>query len=239
MSKAPFMPLFCDAYLGDTMHMSLEEHGAYLKLLMVTWRNNGVPLPDEDARLARILGVTVSRWRAKLRPVLEPLFDLSGGVWRSVRLEKEWNFVQKNAAVSRENGKRGGRPKSLKDNDAENPAGSLQGTQSETTHTHKEPNQPNQLTSDPIGSGVVTPLVDPKTVVFRDCLAVLVSMGIADKPARSFLGQCRSKYSNSEVICAVSDCQKASPSDPIPWLVARLQGRQRAREPTNARRAAI
>jgi len=80
--ESPRLASFTDAYLADTMHLSLEESGAYLKLLMVTWRNNGEPLPDDDKRMARILGVTVKKWTTKLRPVLVGFFDLSEGVWR-------------------------------------------------------------------------------------------------------------------------------------------------------------
>jgi uncharacterized protein YdaU (DUF1376 family) len=87
------MPLFCDAYLGDTMHLSLEEHGAYLKILMVTWTHNGVPLPDDDRRMARVLGIPTARWKQRIKPALTPFFDLSEGVFRQKRLEKEWNFI--------------------------------------------------------------------------------------------------------------------------------------------------
>lgn len=85
MSKAQSMPLYCDAYLADTMGLTLEEHGAYLKILMVTWRNNGKPLADDDKRLARMLGVTVARWKEKLRPVVAQFFDLSEGTLRPFR----------------------------------------------------------------------------------------------------------------------------------------------------------
>ena len=95
MSQAPAMPLFTDAYLGDTMHLSLEEHGAYLKLLMIIWRNNGQPVEDDDKRIARMLGVSVPKWRSKLRPAIAPFFDLSEGTFRQKRLEKEWQYVSK------------------------------------------------------------------------------------------------------------------------------------------------
>jgi len=130
------MPLFCGDYLGDTMHLSLEEHGAYLKLLMITWRNAGQALPDDDKRIARMLGVTVARWTDKLRPVIAEFFDLSAGTWRNERLEKEWKFVEERAANSRANGAQGGRPKSQKTNETENPVGSFQATQKEPTHPH-------------------------------------------------------------------------------------------------------
>lgn len=132
MSQAPSMPLFCDAYLADTMHLSLEEHGAYLKLLMITWRNNGQPLPDDDARIARMLGIPVSRWTKYLRPVIVPFFDVSSGFLRQKRLEKEWNYCAAVSARNSANGKRGGRPKSLKNTDMEEAAASAPVTPEES-----------------------------------------------------------------------------------------------------------
>lgn len=132
------MPVFTDALLGDTTHLSAEEFGAYCLLLFVTWRNNGVPLPDDAKRLARICRVTERRWTGSMRGILAAFFDLTEGTWKQKRLEKEWRFVTGRAAISRENGMRGGRPKSLKEHETENPTGSPQGTQTESTHTHTQ-----------------------------------------------------------------------------------------------------
>lgn len=121
MSKAPSMPLFCGDYLKDTPDLSLEEHGAYLLLLMYTWSNGCRPLPDDDDRIARRLRITKERWQKKLRPVLAPLFDLADGSWRSPRLEKEWSYVQERIEAKRRAGALGGRPpKHDPDNGPEN-----------------------------------------------------------------------------------------------------------------------
>lgn len=136
MAQAPAMPVFTDALLGDTTHLSAEEFGAYCLMLFVTWRNNGVALPDDAKRLSRICRVTERRWAGSLRETLAGFFDLSEGTWRQKRLEKEWRFVTGRAAISRDNGIRGGRPKSLNNKTTENPAGSSQGTQDESPHTH-------------------------------------------------------------------------------------------------------
>src|SRR5262249_53089645 len=125
MSKAPIMPLFTDALVADTTHLSAEEFGAYLPLLVATWRNNGQPFDDNDARLARICRSPVKRWRQRLRPALVDFFDLSDGKWRQRRLEKEWIMVQNRVAMARANGSRGGRPKSLNSNKTGNPTGSF------------------------------------------------------------------------------------------------------------------
>jgi uncharacterized protein YdaU (DUF1376 family) len=114
MSKAPSMPLFCGDYLSDTKHLTLEQHGAYLVLLMVTWRNNGQAIKDDPDLIARYLGCTRDRWLKKIRPTLEPMFDLGQGTWRSLKLEDQWAYVQAAIAVKRENGKKGGRPSSEK-----------------------------------------------------------------------------------------------------------------------------
>lgn len=62
MSKSPSMPMFWDAYLADTTHLTTEEHGAYLLLLAAMWRRNGY-VPDDDRDNARILGLTQAKWR--------------------------------------------------------------------------------------------------------------------------------------------------------------------------------
>ncbi len=98
------MPVFTDALIGDTLHLSEAEFGAYCLILFTTWRNNGQALIDDDARLARVCRVSISRWRNKLRPILASFFDISDGFWHQKRLEKEWKFVQKRAAISRDNG---------------------------------------------------------------------------------------------------------------------------------------
>jgi uncharacterized protein YdaU (DUF1376 family) len=105
------MPVFTDALIGDTTHLSAEEFGAYFLLLMATWRNNGVPIKDDPARISRICRVTSRRWREGMRDTLAQFFDLSDGTWRQKRLEKEWERVKRLGDVSRANGPAGGRPR--------------------------------------------------------------------------------------------------------------------------------
>lgn len=125
------MPVFCDAFIGDTTHLSMEELGAYFMIVMVTWRNNGVPLADDDDRFARICRVTRSRWIKVLRPVIITFFEVSEGNWRQKKLEKIWNFVSEKSLTSRENGTKGGRPKLLENKETENLPGYLQVSQTE------------------------------------------------------------------------------------------------------------
>lgn len=68
----PYMPFFVGDYLKDTRHLTLEEHGAYLHLIMEYWAKGC--LPNDDAQLARIVGVPLPKWQKKMRPVMQALF---------------------------------------------------------------------------------------------------------------------------------------------------------------------
>ncbi len=100
MKSAPAIPLFGDAYLADTRHLTLEEHGAYLQLLMIAWRSPGCALPDDDKRLAMMLGITTKKW-AGLKPTVMAFWALNGDGWQQKRLLKERRFVAEKSEQNR------------------------------------------------------------------------------------------------------------------------------------------
>ncbi|ARO57215.1 YdaU family protein [Methylorubrum extorquens] len=122
MSAYPSLPLFTDAFIADTGHLSAQETGAYLMLMMVAWRSPECRLPDTDDKLARWARVDRRTW-LRIKPAVMEFWTLADGFWSQKRLSKEREFVSKRAEVNRRNGEQGGRPKSLKNNDAENPVG--------------------------------------------------------------------------------------------------------------------
>jgi len=105
MATFPFLPLSTDAYLSDTLHLTLEEHGAYLKILMISWRSPNGLMPDDDGRIATMLGITKARWQKKLRPALEPFFTIEGGFFSQKRLQSERKWVEEKRAKQSEAGK--------------------------------------------------------------------------------------------------------------------------------------
>lgn len=111
---APYMPLWVADYLAATLTLTLEQRGAYIQILAVTWERHGVPLVDDDAILARVCSVSVRRWREILRPALAPLFDLTSGFWRQNRLEIEWSRAQQKLTKCASAGAKGGASKSAK-----------------------------------------------------------------------------------------------------------------------------
>jgi uncharacterized protein YdaU (DUF1376 family) len=81
-----WMPVYIGDYLADTMHLSTEQHGAYLLLLFHLWRR-GI-LQDDDVVLAQITGLSVKAWSI-CRIVLAEFFEIRDGLWHHGRVERE------------------------------------------------------------------------------------------------------------------------------------------------------
>lgn len=87
-----WMPIWIGDHLADTMHLSCQQHGAYLLLLLAYWRNQG-PLnnvPDELRRICRL----TSRQFKKDWPRIAPFFEICNGTIvhsRSDREIAEWS----------------------------------------------------------------------------------------------------------------------------------------------------
>lgn len=108
MAQFPALPLWTDAYLADTRHLSAEQHGAYLLLLMEAWRRPSCSLPDDEDMLARLACMNAERW-ASNRDTVMAFWKLDGRKkeWTQSRLTDERSFVaqksrsQRDKAVSR------------------------------------------------------------------------------------------------------------------------------------------
>lgn len=94
MADFPAMPLWTDAYLADTMHLSDAEHGRYLKLLMHMWRAPGCRFPADRAWLERKTRRTPEQFDSEIQPLLDEFFQCDGNWWTQKKLLKVWQQVQ-------------------------------------------------------------------------------------------------------------------------------------------------
>ncbi len=115
MADFPILPLFTDAYIADTQHLTNEEHGVYLRLLMFAWRSPGCGLPDDDRRLALMVGVGAKKWAA-LKPVVMDFWTLNDGLWRQKKLSGEREKVERKRDLNSAAGIASSRAKALKRN---------------------------------------------------------------------------------------------------------------------------
>jgi uncharacterized protein YdaU (DUF1376 family) len=92
MAALPYMPLYVADYLADAAHLTTLQHGAYLLLIMNYWQR-GAPLPDDDAKLARIAGLDLRTWKRN-RAELLTFFSCVDGALRHSRIDAELAKVE-------------------------------------------------------------------------------------------------------------------------------------------------
>lgn len=83
-----WMPLWIGDYLADTMHLQAAEHGAYLLLLMHSWRNG--PLPNDDKILSGIARISLKVWTKEIGATVRAFFVIGDdGLLHQKRLDRE------------------------------------------------------------------------------------------------------------------------------------------------------
>jgi len=116
MSAAPYMQFYVGDYIQKTLHLTTEQHGAYLLLLMALW-NADANLPNDQAKLARIARVSPKRWPLVWGEI-SGFFTIADGHISQDRLTKEHQKVLSISQERKLSGSIGGTAKALKDKDA-------------------------------------------------------------------------------------------------------------------------
>jgi uncharacterized protein YdaU (DUF1376 family) len=94
VAEFPALPLWTDALLGDTNHLTNAEFGAYMRLLCTAWRRADCALPNDDQFLGRVVNDT-RHWASRLKPVVMAFWTLGAdGMWRQKRLTRERAYVE-------------------------------------------------------------------------------------------------------------------------------------------------
>lgn len=114
--SAPFMQFYTGDYLRDTQHLTTEQHGAYLLLLMAMWHRCGW-LPNDPGTLARLSRLTKSRW-LKISPSILAFMHAEGDLLTQKRLLSEFEKASEKSEKRRRAGAIGNDVKSLKSNNS-------------------------------------------------------------------------------------------------------------------------
>ena len=214
MAQHPAMPLWTDAYLGDTHHLSTLEHGAYLLLLMSMWRAGG-SLPADDKLLARHCRLTAAQWR-RASPQIMPFFTVEDGRIFQGRLTDELAAVRQKSKSQSSKAK----ARWLKNNDTGDAAASSEHSQTDAslTLTHKE----RTLVSDDTNDSA-SPVVGIRQALFSRGLKFLTDRSVPEKQARSVIGKWCGDHGDQAVFDAFVQAGRDPPVDPIPWITATLK----------------
>lgn len=82
----PYFPFYVADYVLDTQHLSLEEHGAYLRLLCLCWTTPGCTIPADPEWVRRRLGIDSETYERAVAPLLAEYFKRANGRLFSPRL---------------------------------------------------------------------------------------------------------------------------------------------------------
>lgn len=93
MAEFPALPLFTDAIIADTDHLSPYEFGLYVRILIVMWRSPEQRIPNNDTWLTRRFQQPIENIRSLISE-----FCQSDGNWLTQkRLKKEWRYVKESS----------------------------------------------------------------------------------------------------------------------------------------------
>jgi len=105
-----YYPHHIGDYLRDTVHLSALEDGVYRRMLDLYYASEK-PLPEDFSWLCKLLRASDDKEREAVKEILRQFFVKTEEGWRNKRADREIKLSYQRAKVARQNGKRGGRPK--------------------------------------------------------------------------------------------------------------------------------
>lgn len=205
MSKPDsWLPLYFGDYLSDTMHLTTEQHGAYLLLLMSAWSRGG-SLPNDEGQLAAICRADKSIWK-RIRAAVLAFFTVEGDCLVQKRLTLEYQRALKMAEKQKANGAKGGRPKLTQTK----PMGYF------WDNPNESPTQPQPQEPQPKNTTSTTEPLQPSESPPSS------SSDFSEQRAKAFAGQCVAMELERGKRIAVS------PADPriLAWVTAGITSAQ-------------
>jgi uncharacterized protein YdaU (DUF1376 family) len=221
MAEFAAPPLWTDAYLGDTTHLTTIEHGAYLLLLMTAWRTRDCVLPDDDRLLARYARLDMRQWK-RIRPILADFFTVENGQWRQGRLDDERAAVMTYRQKQSEKGKSGARAKSLKRHERPKAAAN---SGCDSAEAQVQPDASSLLhTHIPLDKSNGADTADPDKVFWANAKAFLAPEARGD-PGKLVGAWCRD-YGKEATAQAITRAQLERPVQRIPFIIGCLKHHQ-------------
>ena len=100
-----YLPLYTGDYQRDTLHLSMLEHGAYLKLLMYCWDQKG-PAPHDERKLMGICNARSKEEITAMQCVLTEFFIRMDDGWYNKRLTQELAKAEESVEKAQDRGRK-------------------------------------------------------------------------------------------------------------------------------------
>ena len=99
MAEFAALPLFTDAITADCAHLTDDEFGRYMRLLIVMWRSPGCVIPNDPQWICKRLRVDPLQYQQKVKPLIDEFCICNadakhGEVIMQKRLSKEYDHVK-------------------------------------------------------------------------------------------------------------------------------------------------
>ena len=104
MTSLPYMQLYVSDYLADTAHLTAQQHGAYMLLLMNYWQR-GKALDNTNERLSFVARLSAEEWQEN-KSILEEFFVVDGNTWTHSRIEADLEKIREKSAKAAFAGRR-------------------------------------------------------------------------------------------------------------------------------------
>lgn len=213
MSNTPFMQFYPGDYLGKTMDLTTEQHGAYLLILMTMWQHDA-KLPNDPKKLARIARLTPAKFAAVWSEISR-FFEVEGDAITNPRMTKERKKAAEKSQKRATAGSAGGKAKALKDQESR-----LANAMPLPCHS---PDTRDKSIPEANASGRdASESADPKKEFWDKAKAFLSKNGIPQSQSGSFIGKCLKQHGLDRTREAFKAAQSERPAEPIPWITACL-----------------
>ena len=108
MASLPYLQFYVSDWRADTSHLTLEQKGAYLELILLYWESEKA-LNNSDDRLASSLKISKRRFQT-MKKLLSEFFTVKDDIWTHGRieadLEKVFNKSKKRSYAGQESARK-------------------------------------------------------------------------------------------------------------------------------------
>lgn len=234
MTKLPSLPLFIDDYEAATAHLSLEEDGAYSRLLRLCWRTPGCSIPDDDTWITRHMRCDTATLERVVKPILREFFTRSRSRWFQKRLRQEHAYVSALSSARRAAGRKGGNAKAQKTKATgsgkatdllEQTGGSALAPTPTLTPTPKGSVETSVSTGAEAPESAEPADVIPTTkeLVWKHGKGLLAAAGKNREQAGRILGKWVGAHGEAAVLEALDRCKREGAIDPVAFVEGALR----------------